>query len=233
MKKNSSVLESQYSLPCTRATMISGMNFSFWNQHKYSTWINSDDGDNNDNRNDFDPSKLRLSQDFTASTAIQRVISTIPVRKPLKHDWVRVHRDQSYSLEGGVFETKDGQQETYLVAPSLHIDLSNEITPKVLFTAINRQGVLFLWPVRLPDPDGRIDSWNESAAIAAKMAKEGWVRVASNRSLAAYEISKPVADFPEPEWPDLTFEQILKIAFRDRFISSLDHIVLRRLRGEI
>jgi hypothetical protein len=51
-------------------------------------------------------------------------------------------------------------------------------------------------------------------------------------SLGAYEIFEAMGKLPEPEWPDLTFEQILEIAFRDRFISDLNHPVLRRLRGE-
>jgi hypothetical protein len=37
----------------------------------------------------------------------------------------------------------------------------------------------------------------------------------------------------EPEWPEVPFGELLRIAFRDRLIESLDHPVLRRLRGEI
>ena len=38
-------------------------------------------------------------------------------------------------------------------------------------TAINRQGVLFLWPIRLPGADGKIDDWSRSAMDAADEAK--------------------------------------------------------------
>jgi hypothetical protein len=29
--------------------------------------------------------------------------------------------------------------------------------------AVNRQGILFLWPVRLPTEDGRLDAWDQAA----------------------------------------------------------------------
>jgi hypothetical protein len=51
-------------------------------------------------------------------------------------------------------------------------------------------------------------------------------------SLGAYEVYEATGDFPEPEWPDATFQEILKIAFKNHFIKSMDHPVIGRLRGE-
>ena len=62
-------------------------------------------------------------------------------------------------------------------------------SPRLLVTAINRQGVLFLWPIRLPGADGKIDDWSRSAMDAADEAKSRWVRVTSNMSLGAYEVA--------------------------------------------
>ena len=64
------------------------------------------------------------------------------------------------------------------------------------------------------------------------MAKDRWILVASNMSLQAYDVYAATDDLPEPEWPEISFEEMLKIAFKDRFIRALDHPVLRRLRGE-
>ena len=36
---------------------------------------------------------------------------------------------------------------------------------------------------------------------------------------------------PDPEWPTLSFQELLRIAFRDRLIDRLDHPVIKRLRG--
>jgi hypothetical protein len=51
-------------------------------------------------------------------------------------------------------------------------------------------------------------------------------------NLGAYEVSEAAADWPEPEWPDLPFNEILRIAFKGRVIETLDHATLKRLRGE-
>ena len=137
-------------------------------------------------------------------------------------------------LQTAVIELKE-DGETYLVDPSLWSPLSTEATfhAKLFVTAINRQGVLFIWPIRLPGIDGKIDDWNKSALGAADLARERWVRVASNRSLGAYEVFTAPAELPEPEWPDKPFRELLGIAFRDNFIDSVDHIVLQKLRGEV
>jgi hypothetical protein len=133
-------------------------------------------------------------------------------------------------LETAVLELKD-DRETYLVSPDMRNELPGEVTPKVLMAAINRQGVLFLWPIRLPGEDGRHDEWNRSALEAARMASDQWIRVSANMSLGAYDTFIATGDLPEPEWPDLGLHEILKLAFRDRYIDSAEHPVVERLRG--
>jgi hypothetical protein len=51
--------------------------------------------------------------------------------------------------------------------------------------------------------------------------------------MGAYEVFQPSVVVPEPEWPELGFRDLLKLAFRDRFIGAFDHPVLRKLRGEL
>jgi len=50
-------------------------------------------------------------------------------------------------------------------------------------------------------------------------------------SLGAYEIFEAQGSIPEPIWPDLSFGEILRVAFKDRIIRSLDHPVVKRLHG--
>ena len=69
--------------------------------------------------------------------------------------------------------------------------------------------------------------------MVAQEAMTEWVRVGANMSLGAYEVFIATGKLPEPEWPNLSFEELLGIAFRERFIRSLDHPALRCLRGEI
>jgi hypothetical protein len=181
----------------------------------------------------FDPAALRLSQDFGASLGVKKALLSIPVRKPANSWFVRVHPSPDYRLQTVVIELKE-DREIYLVAPTLWSGLAAEATfsPRALFTAVNRQGVLFVWPIRLPRADGRTDEWSRTELEAAERATKGWVRVAANMSLGAYDVFESGGQLGEPEWPALPFGQLLRIAFRDRYIDSLDHPVLHRLRGE-
>ena len=182
----------------------------------------------------FDLASLRLSQDFASAVGVKRLITTIPVKKPSKEWFVRTHPDPAYRLQTAVLELKE-DRETYLVSPKLWAELASEATfsPRLLVTAINRQGVLFLWPIRLPGADGKIDDWSRSALDAADEAKSRWVRITANMSLGAYEVAVANGLAAEPSWPVLTFQEIIKIAFRDKMISEWSHPVLRRLRGEV
>ena len=180
----------------------------------------------------FDLEKLRLSQNFAETVGVKKKIITVPVRKPHRQSFVRVHPDESWRLETAVIEVKE-DRETYLVDPAFWSELPGEIIPKVLFTAVNRQDVVFLWPIRLPGEDGRHNEWHRSALEAAQLATKQWVRVVANMPLGAYDVFEATGNFPEPEWPDISFRELLQIAFRDKFIQSLDHPVIRRLRGEL
>jgi hypothetical protein len=179
----------------------------------------------------FSESRLRLTQNFSDHVGVRKALLTVPVRKPGRQDFVRVRAGEDWRLETAVLELKE-ERETYLVDPGLWAELPGEISPKVLFTTVNRQGVVFLWPIRLPGEDGRIDEWNRSALEGADMAQANWVRVAANMSLGAYEVYTATGSIPEPEWPDVKFEDLLKTAFKDRYIRSLKHPVICRLRGE-
>jgi hypothetical protein len=106
------------------------------------------------------------------------------------------------------------------------------LTRVTLFTTVNRQGVVFLWPVRLPGPDGRESTWNTSARLAAEGAIQSWTRLTANMSLGAYEATIAEAITSEPRWPEVSFQELLKIAFRTRLITSLDHPVIKQLFGQ-
>jgi hypothetical protein len=174
---------------------------------------------------------LRLGQDFERSLGVKKALVTVPVRKPAKEWFVRTH--PTLRIETYVLELKE-DREIYLVARSLWPQLAGESTvgPRALYVAVNRQGVLFVWPIRLPGLDGKIGDWNRSALEAAAMAEARWIRVASNMALGAYDIFTANAEWPEPDWPDTPLNEILRVAFKGRVIESLDHPVLRQLRGE-
>jgi hypothetical protein len=182
--------------------------------------------------NPFDPAALRLDQSYT-SIGVKKLVTTVPVRKPSKQDFVRVNPDPAFRLSpAAIIELREERGEVYLVTPAMAVNLPGEYVPATLYTAINRQGVLQIWPVKLPGPDGKVLEWHRSAAEAAERAMERWVRVTANMSLGAYEMFVAQEGLPEPVWPDLTFTEILKVAFMDRYVDDVSHPLVKRLRGE-
>jgi hypothetical protein len=179
----------------------------------------------------FDPATLRLNPSFLETATVKKIVTTVPSRRPNPQDFVRVRPEPEFYENFAMICLKE-DQEDYLVRPELVHDLSGEIVYKTVYTAINRQGVIFLWPVRLPRADGRIDGWARSDREAAEMGMSHWIRVRANRSLGAYEIFRAESEMADPVWPELSFHDLIKIAYRDRMITSLDHPVVKRLRGQ-
>ncbi len=184
--------------------------------------------------NPFDPARFRLTQDFASQLGVKKLLITVPVRKPSREWWVQTHPDDAYWLETAVLELKE-DRETYLVVPELWPALSTEASfvRKVLVLTMNRQKVPFLWPIRMPGEDGKLDDWNHSALEAAQIARGRWVRVSADMSLGAYAVAESTADLSAPEWPDEPMSELLRVAFKRYLIEDQDHAVLRKLRGEV
>lgn len=182
--------------------------------------------------NQRDLSSLRLTQDFGAIGGVKKVITTVPCRKPSNQAYVRVRPGDKWRMSAAILQLKD-DGECYLVVPELFNDLAQEVRPKVLYTGVTRDGNPFLWPINMPGEDGRIDSWSESAHTAAALAEDNWVRLIANRTIGAYDVMQATNLADDPTWPELSFEEMVNLAFRGKLIDSLDHPVVRRLRGEL
>jgi hypothetical protein len=173
--------------------------------------------------------QLRVPQDFGSKLGAKKRLTTVPIRKPNKHEFVRVHS----TMEPMVVMTLEDERETFLGTSDIADSHPGQMVKKELVPAITRQGVLFLWPLRVPGEYGKTDNWLASAREAAAHAVHAWVRVQSNMSLGAYEVYEAIGAIPDPVWPDLSMDEIVRIAVRGRVINTIDHPVLRKLRGEI
>jgi len=174
---------------------------------------------------------LRISQDFAGMVGVERVLTTVPIRKPNRFDWFRVHPEWVLSPVA-LIELKD-EHETYVLTPEAAASALGEYNLYSLFPTINRQGVVLLWPVRLPGADGRSNRWHEAAHDAALRGRDAWTRMTANMNLGAYDIFRARAEIPDPVWPDTSLDELVEIAFRGQVISDAQHPVLRRLRGEL
>ncbi len=176
---------------------------------------------------------LRLSQDFAAAANVKPVFTTIAVRKPNRHEFVRVRPGEEWRFTTSTFTQKDSR-ETYMVAPELWSTMPGEIQPTLLVVAMSRQSAVpFIWALTLPGPDGRPNRWHESGVEAARLAEDSWVRVVADMSAGAYIPYAAQGELPDPAWPDMRLEELLRLAFGQRFIRDVNHPVLRQLRGEV
>jgi hypothetical protein len=184
--------------------------------------------------NPFDPARYRLGTNYAEMLGTQAHLLTVPVRKPGKEVFFRAH--PTNRLETAVVEVGDdtGDPETFLVEPVLWSALASEPTfhPCLLVHYVTRQGVNALWKIKLPRPGDRANSWTQSALLALARAENEWIRLKADRALGAYTAETATGITETPRWPDYDFAKLWEIAFRDRRIVSLDHPVLKRLRGE-
>lgn len=181
----------------------------------------------------LDLTAFRATQDQMTHVLGQKLLTTVAVKKPSKEAWVRTWDQESMWYPAWVLELKEEDTESYLVLPDVAAALSEEstISCKMLIPTISRQGSFFLWSVRLPDANGKHNIWSASALKAANTARTQWIRVLANRSSGHYEVWTTNAEIPEPTWPNMGLDEILKIAFEGKVIDNTDHPVLRKLQG--
>ena len=175
--------------------------------------------------------KYALPKGQESVVTTKKLITQVPVRKPSREQWVRTETNPDLWRPFPMLELKE-DGEMYLVAQEVHDQLAGEpaFIAARLVPSVTDGGVFFYWPIRLPDSDGRINPWHESAATAADIAREKWVRIVANRSLGGYDVM--TAEFErEPQWPDLDPLTLIRTAFRGKTIDTVDHPVLLRLKG--
>jgi hypothetical protein len=176
----------------------------------------------------FDPKTLRLDQNFAEGPPTQRVFTVIPVRRPGPQHFIRVHPEYWYPALVYKSET---ERETYVVVPTMASALSDQARPVILRPTITRQGDLALWPVPMPRPDGRACDWHVSAQRAAELAITQWTRIAANMGTGTYDTLVAMGTIPDPVWPELTMDQMVRIAFRNRIVDTEDHPIVKQLLG--
>jgi hypothetical protein len=175
--------------------------------------------------------RVRLDQNFLDDSDVQQILSTVIIRKPNKDEFFRVHPDHDRNFCAGTIKLNT-EREIYVVDPEVIPDVKEDVVPKSFVQCINTANVTFLWPLKLPSNDGRaLDQWSRSALNAASLAKDKWLKMRSDFSASGYVAFQAKGELPAPVWPEETFEEILEIAFRDCYIDTVDHHIIRKLKG--
>jgi len=178
----------------------------------------------------LDPEKYRkVKAPAAEETSSDGAQTTVPVRKPGSRNFFRVHPDEAYRLYD-VPVVEDDNHEWHILSADLEIpeEVERFVCHMNLLTCLNHKGTLFLWPYKNSTND-----WSKSASRIARRAMSEWVRLRADMDANCYRVETAPAELRaiEPTWPKMTFNEIFNTAFEDKCIDSLDHPVIRSLRG--
>jgi hypothetical protein len=185
--------------------------------------------------NPYQPEDLWIDlSKLHAAGKVNRPLTTIPIRKPNKHEFFRTNPDEAYWKAVAFIEM---ERILYLVHPKMivHLD-ADDIFYAYLCLAISKSGELFFWPLKTNT--GRANMWNESALGIAKMGTNSWVKIRSRledgKAGGYYEAEIPIKSSGDPTWPNLSRKQLYDIAFKgDRIVDRIDHLVIQKLTGQV
>ena len=170
----------------------------------------------------------RLGQDFLSNPVGKKITTRISIRKPSSSEYFRTKGDFSYQTM--TLKTDSGDE--YVLDQSLWSEYSSDAKAKMFILCTNRKAECFLWAIGVPDPL-RPNGWTQSTLEAVRIAQDKWVRAVSNMSAQQRDIYTAEGVLAEPEWLELTNDEIIELAFKDRFIEDDSHPILQQLKGRL
>jgi hypothetical protein len=171
---------------------------------------------------------LRRSQDFESLADVKQVVTEVTIGKPNKQTFFRVHPE--WKAVYPILELKATMKsEYYIVDPNAATEIEDEVNPRLLVPVITRDGRLYIWPLRVGNGE-RLDNAASSSLAAMQVAKKKWIKLVwRGHSFVALTAKKELSS---PEWPEIGFDEMLELAFKDRVIDSPDHAVIKSLVGD-
>jgi hypothetical protein len=191
----------------------------------------SSDPDNDDDTSIL--KRLRLAEAEAEDLDVEREPDPVCLRKPSSMEWIRVRPGNRWRISAYLL-TPPKSRVTYLVMDDAlikQLKRKKQGRAAIIYTTMDRDGSLFLWPVGMPNGVSGRNEWNVSAHKAATLATTTWVQLISNQGRGFYEIEK-TSRISEPTWPDRpTFGEMLHEVFGDLMIEGETHEVIQHLWG--
>jgi len=177
---------------------------------------------------------LRIDLPGTANAPSGIVSISVTDRFP-KREFFRCHPD---TVAMHLIDHVAGlETEFYAVVPAMLAELASigiDAMPYKLFELITAEGAVRIIPCRQADIDGSQNEWTRTREIALTRGHKSWVRIISDRANGRYRVFEaPPNRFPDPVFPDLTWGQLVRLAFKDRgrLIDSPNHPLFRKWAG--
>ena len=109
-------------------------------------------------------------------------------------------------------------------------DLVQFFQPALLLLAIEHQSSKpYVHYIKEPREDQRDNDYWMTARTVAERAMKEWVQCLSGEG--GYDYRPARRKYPDPQWPELPFGEILKTSFKGRLIDSWEHEVILALQG--
>jgi hypothetical protein len=183
---------------------------------------------NGSTANDFDLASIALPQNYQDMMDVQTVLTKVSLRKPNKHEWFRIHPSADYRFACLILKFED---EFYFVHPNVAPLLGDDAAPMMLYTAVNSHGAVFLFPVRLPGPDGTLDDFARNYHRICQLATTKWTLMTWNKHTRQHEVKTTDSITLEPEFPVQPFKELVQLAFEGASITDPNHRIIKYLQG--
>jgi hypothetical protein len=180
------------------------------------------------------PDRFRIAQNFADHVQTRKKPVNVPLQKPDDQQWIWIPSGDEWRSSVGMSRDK-ASREWYVVEPELLPEITETLIPVLLVTYVTRGGSPGLWPIRLPNEAGRLDSFNHSALEIVLTHADEWLRVIMNADCRGYEVLEmaSLVEMPRPKLPEDGFVHLFGLAVKGNTISSLQHPLLKTLRGEL
>jgi hypothetical protein len=77
------------------------------------------------------------------------------------------------------------------------------------------------------------NEWHQSLLEAMEHGQREWIRIEAHKTLHGYVRTSAAGLITTPPvWPELSLGDLLELGFKDHNIDTLQHPVLKKLRGE-
>ena len=192
---------------------------------------------NKQNKNSRDWKALASDMSYVDDDTEIEEINSIPVRKPMREKFFRVHPDKEYSIALQILEIKGDSdlKGEYVVPPPKDENLDQffrenraMIKKKMIVLCEDIDGKHFLWPVAPLSSD---NNWHKTARKASNEAKSKWTRSIPNLSKGCNDIILAKNITKKPNWPKENFDQILNASFEGKTLDCMEHDVVQCLKG--
>ena len=165
--------------------------------------------------------------------SIAKPITSLKLGKPGKFDWVRAHPSEEFRRGPvALIDGPEGDKEQYLVAASMVGKVGTVVKLVELSAAVTKLNTSFIWPVPLVNTaKDRENRYNVTHRDVYQLAQGQWVRMYADTAQGIYRVDTELIPSPDPVWLDLTFNQMLQLAFGERYIADENSPRYKELKG--